>query len=117
MDASASAVLNAIKSLANISDDILLLSPNILEPIQQLKANELSGRITSLNVSEILIALSISAVTNPTAEIAYSKLWELKETQAHSTVILNKDDEQILRSLGISFTCDPNFPSKNLFYV
>ena len=117
MDASASAVLNAIKSLANISDDILLLSPNILEPIQQLKANELSGRITSLNVSEILIALSISAVTNPTAQIAYSKLWELKETQAHSTVILNKDDEQILRSLGISFTCDPNFPSKNLFYV
>ncbi len=117
MDASASAVLNAIKVLANISDEILLLSPNILEPIQRLKSNELSGRVTSLNISEILIALSISAVTNPTAQLAYAKLIELKETQAHSTVILNKDDEQILRSLGISFTCDPDFPSKNLFYV
>lgn len=117
MDASASAVLNAIKFLANISDEILLLSPNILEPIQRLKSNELAGRVTSLNISEILIALSISAVTNPTAQLAYAKLIELKDTQAHSTVILNKDDEQILRSLGISFTCDPDFPSKNLFYV
>lgn len=117
MDASAAAILNAIKKLANIADEILLLSPNILEPIQKLKANELSGRITSLNTSEILIALSISAVTNPTAQLAYSKLVELKETQAHSTVIFNKDDEQILRNLGISFTCDPIYPSKNLFYV
>jgi uncharacterized protein (UPF0371 family) len=94
-----------------------LLSPNILEPIQKLKANELSGRITSLNTSEILIALSISAVTNPTAQLAYDKLTELKDTQAHSTVIFNKDDEQVLRNLGISFTCDPIYPSKNLFYV
>lgn len=117
MDASASVILNAIKKLANISDDILLLSPNILEPIKKLKADELSGRLTSLNTSEILIALSISAVTNPTAQLAYDKLTELKEAQAHSTVILNKDDEQILRSLGISFTCDPVYPSKNLFYV
>ncbi|EOT26404.1 DUF1846 domain-containing protein [Enterococcus saccharolyticus] len=117
MDASAAAILNAIKKLANIGDEILLLSPNILEPIQKLKANELSGRITSLNTSEILIALSISAVTNPTAQLAYEKLTELKDTQAHSTVIFNKDDEQVLRNLGISFTCDPIYPSKNLFYV
>ncbi|HPR80584.1 MAG TPA: DUF1846 domain-containing protein [Enterococcus sp.] len=117
MDASAAAILNAIKKLANIGDEILLLSPNILEPIQKLKANELSGRITSLNTSEILIALSISAVTNPTAQLAYDKLTELKDTQAHSTVIFNKDDEQVLRNLGISFTCDPIYPSKNLFYV
>ncbi len=117
MDASAAAIVNMIKKLANIGDEILLLSPNILEPIQQLKAKELSGRITSLNTSEILIALSISAVTNPTAQLAYEKLAELKDAQAHSTVILNKDDEQILRNLGISFTCDPIFPTKNLFYV
>lgn len=117
MDASASAILNAIKYLANISDEIMLLSPNILEPIQKLKASELSGRVTTLNTSEILIALSISAVTNPTAQLAYNQLKNLKETQAHSTVILNKEDEHILRSLGISFTCDPIYSSNNLFYV
>ena len=117
MDASASAILNTIKSLANIADEILLLSPNILEPIQNLKAKELSGRITSLNTSEILIALSISAVTNPTAQLAYAQLKELKDAQLHSTVILNKDEEQVLRNLGISFTCDPIYSSKNLFYV
>lgn len=117
MDASASAILNAIKVLANIGDEILLLSPNILEPIQKLKANELSGRIISLNTSEILIALSISAVTNPTAQLAYDKLKELKGTQGHSTVMLNKDDQQVLRNLGIEFTCDPIFSSKNLFYI
>lgn len=117
MDASASAILNAIKVLANIGDEILLLSPNILEPIQKLKANELSGRIISLNTSEILIALSISAVTNPTAQLAYDKLKELKGAQGHSTVMLNKDDQQVLRNLGIEFTCDPIFSSKNLFYI
>ena len=117
MEATASAILNAIKSLANIGDDILLLSPNILEPIQDLKANELSGRLMGLNANEILIALSISAVTNPVAQLAYSKLTELKGSQAHSTVMLNKDDEQVLRSLGIEFTCEPEFSSKNLFYM
>ena len=117
MDASASAILNSIKTLAKISDEILLLSPNILEPIQNLKANELSGRITSLNAAEILIALSISAVTNPTAQLAYAQLKKLRNTQAHSTVILNKEDEQVLRNLGISFTCDPEYSTNNLFYV
>ena len=117
MDASAAAILNAIKRLANIGDDILLLSPNILEPIQRLKTNELSGRVPTLNTSEILIALSISAVTNPVAQLAYEKLNDLRDKQAHSTVILNKTDEQMLRNLGISFTCDPVYSSKNLFYV
>lgn len=117
MDASASAILNAIKLLANIGDEILLLSPNILEPIKNLKADELSSRMISLSSTEILIALSISAVTNPTAQLAYSKLGELKNAQAHSTVMLNKDDEQVLRNLGIDVSCDPVFSSKNLFYM
>jgi len=117
MDASAAAILNGIKKLANIRDDILLLSPNTLEPIQKLKANELSGHVSSLNTSEILIALSISAVTNPLAQLAYEKLMDLRDVQAHSTVILNKTDEQMLRNLGISFTCDPVYSTKNLFYV
>lgn len=117
MDAGSAALLNAIKELANIADEILLLSPVILEPIRNLKANELGGRMTALNANEILIALSISAVTNPTAQLAYEQLGNLKGVQGHATVMLNKDEEQVLRNLGIEFTSDPYFPSKNLYYI
>ena len=117
MDAGSAALLNAIKELANIADEILLLSPVTLEPIRNLKANELGGRMTALNANEILIALSISAVTNPTAQLAYEQLGNLKGVQGHATVMLNKDEEQVLRNLGIEFTSDPYFPSKNLYYI
>ncbi|MGF2142661.1 DUF1846 domain-containing protein [Vagococcus fluvialis] len=117
MDSSAAAILNSIKYLANISDEILLLSPVILETIRKMKDVDLRSKITALNANEVLIALSISAVTNPTAQIAYEKLSALEGTQAHSTVILNKDDEQILKRLGMDITSDPVFSSENLFYI
>ena len=103
--------------MANISDDILLLSPAILEPIRRMKDVDLHSKIIALNANEVLIALSISAVTNPTAQIAYEKLTELEGTQAHSTVMLNKDDEQILKRLGMDVTSDAVFSSENLFYI
>lgn len=117
MDSCSAAILNSIKTLANIGDEIYLLSPVILETIQNLKENSLHNKITSLNANEILIALSICAVTNPTAQLAFEKLSALKDTQAHSTVMLNKDDEQTLKNLGIDVTCDPIYPSENLYYV
>ncbi|WP_326716673.1 DUF1846 domain-containing protein [Vagococcus jeotgali] len=117
MDASAAAILNSIKYLGNISDDILLLSPAILETIQKMKVEELNNKMIALNANEVLIALSISAVTNPTAELAYKQLSKLEGVQAHSTVILNKDDEQILKKLGMDVTSDAVFSSENLFYI
>ena len=117
MDSCSAAILNSIKVLAHISDEIHLLSPNILETIQKLKVTDLHSKISALNSSEVLIALAISAVTNPTAQLAYNKLAELKDVQAHSTVMLNKDDEQTLRKLGLDITCDPFYPSENLYYI
>ncbi|MGY3765846.1 DUF1846 domain-containing protein [Vagococcus vulneris] len=117
MEAAASCILNSVKYLANISDDILLLSPVILETIQRMKVSELHSKITALNTNEVLIALAMSAVTNPTAQLAYDQLTHLTGTQAHSTVILNKDDEQIVKKLGIDVTSDAVFPSENLFYI
>ncbi len=117
MDSSAAAILNSIKILANVADEIPLLSANILETIQTLKKDNLHDKITSLNANEVLIALAISAVTNPAAQLCYDKLVELEDVQAHSTVILNKDDEQTLKKLGIDVTCDPYFSSENLFYL
>lgn len=117
MDSCSAAILNAIKALANISDDIFLLSPLILETIQNMKTKDLHSKLTSLNANEILIALAISAVTNPTAQLAYEKLSELEGVQAHSTVMLSKNDEQTIRELGIDVSCDPIYPSENLYYI
>lgn len=117
MDCCSAAILNAIKYLSGISDDIYLLSPLILNTIRDLKVKDLNSKNPSLNANEILIALSISAVTNPTAQLAYEKLSKLKVVQAHCTVMLNKNDEQILKKLGIDVTCDAVYPSENLYYI
>jgi uncharacterized protein (UPF0371 family) len=117
MDCCSAAILNAIKYMAGIADEIYLLSPLILNTIQDLKNKKLKNKIASLNADEILIALSISAVTNPTAQLAYDKLTELKGVQAHATVMLNRRSEQLLRDLGIDVTSDPYYPSENLYYI
>lgn len=117
MDSSSAAILNSIKTLANVADEIPLLSLTILETIQKTKSDVLHNRRPILNANEILIALAISAVTNPTAQLCYDKLAELEGVQAHSTVMLKKDDEQILRNLGIDITSDAQYPSENLYYM
>ncbi|WP_062109645.1 DUF1846 domain-containing protein [Bacillus niameyensis] len=116
MDASAAAILNGLKSLANIADEIDLLAPMILQTIQRLKKDDLNSRVPTLSANELLIALAISAVTNPTAQLAYQQLPNLKATQAHSTVILNRENEQTLKKLGIDITNDPVYPTENLYY-
>lgn len=116
MVSGAAALLNAVKYLANISDEILLISPNVLETIINLKKNNLHKKYCALNIEEILIALSISAVTNPTAGIAVDKLQLLQNVQGHSTIMMTRNDEQTLRKLGIDMTCDAEYPSENLSY-
>lgn len=116
MDACAAVILNTSKYLANIPDSQLLLSPSILNTICELKEQYLDSKMIPLNANEILIALSISAVTNPMAQTAVEGLAQLKGAQAHSTVMLNRSDEQTLKKLGIDVTCDPEYASENLFY-
>ncbi|KAB3535766.1 DUF1846 domain-containing protein [Alkaliphilus pronyensis] len=116
MEATAAVILNAVKYLAKISDEIHLISPLILEPIRSLKANTLGSNNTALNCEEILIALSICAATNPMAQVAMEKLSMLKGCQAHSTTILLSNDEEIYRRLGIDITSEPEYPSESLYY-
>lgn len=116
MDAASAAILNAIKHFANINDEILLISPVILEPIINLKSKTFQSKNIALDCEEILIALSISAATNPMAQVAMDKIHMLKGAQAHSTNILSRNDEQTLRKLGIDLTCDQVFPTENLYY-
>ncbi|MEF9950999.1 MAG: DUF1846 domain-containing protein [Clostridium sp.] len=116
MAATAAVILNAIKHLAKISDDMHLISPVIIEPIINLKSKTLNSRTTPLDCEEILMALSICAVTNPTAQAALDKLSQLKGSQAHSTTILSRSDEQTFRKIGIDITSDAVYPNQSLYY-
>lgn len=117
MVSGAAALLNAIKHIAGIADEIPLISPNVLETIINLKQNNLHSKVCALDIEEILIALSISAVTNPLAQMAIDKLQMLKGIQGHSTVMLPHGDEQTFRKLGIDMTCDAQYPSANMSYA
>ena len=115
MVAAAAAILNAAKSLSGMADELLLISPNILQRIQELKTDVLRADKTSLNLEEVLTALTISAETNPSAEMALSKLQELRGCRAHCTAILSGKDEGTLKSMGIDVTCDPEYVTNNLY--
>ena len=115
MHAASSLILNVIKELAHIPDDIHLLSPNILRSISNLKSEIFNQKRLSLNLEETLIALSISADFNPSAMVAMEKLKDLKGCEMHSTHIPTPGDESGLRRLGLNITSDPNFSSKSLF--
>lgn len=116
MNASAAALLNAIKHLAHLDDELHLISPLILEPIQTLKTQALGGFHPTLTCEEILIALSICAATNPSAQLAIDKLPDLRGTQAHCTTMLSLSDEKIFQKLAIDVTSDQEFATDNLFY-
>jgi len=115
MHATSALVLNAIKRLAGIPDHIHLLSPSIIASIATLKETILKARTVSLNLDEALIALSISAATNPTAQLAMEKLKELRGCEVHLTHIPTPGDEAGLKRLGVNLTAEPNFSSKDLF--
>ena len=116
MVAAAAAILNAIKEMSGMADEIHLISPKILESIQNLKTDVLQAEKTTLNCEEILTALTISATTNPTAEFAVSKLPCLRGCRAHCTAILSDKDEKTLKALGIDITSDPEYVTNNLYY-
>ena len=113
---SAALLLNALKVLGGIHHDIHLISPIVIEPIQQLKTKDLGGHNPRLHTDEILIALSISAATNPTAELAMNQLPLLRGCEAHSSVILSQVDDSTFKKLGVHLTCEPAYQTKKLYH-
>ena len=116
MGASCAALLNAIKLSAGIDDRVNLISPMVLAPIQHLKIEHLGNSNPRLHTDEILIALSISAVTNPTAELAMEALASLRGSQVHSSVILSSVDEGMFKRLGMNVTFEPVYQSHTLYH-
>ncbi|MBE6039306.1 MAG: DUF1846 family protein, partial [Anaerofustis stercorihominis] len=116
MVAAAAAILNAIKHLSGMADELHLIAPDILKSIQHLKTDMLMSEKSSLNCEEVLTALTISATANPVAEDALHKLHDLRGCKAHCTAILSDKDETTLKALGIDVTSDPEYISNNLYY-
>lgn len=115
MHASSSLVLNAIKQLAGIPDEIPLLATSIIESVRSLKTNVLNARTISLDLEETLIALAISATSNPTAQLAIGALTRLRGCEVHLTHVPTPGDEAGLRRLGVNLTSEPIFSSRDLF--
>ncbi len=107
LGASAALLLNALKELAGLDDALHLIAPEVIDPIQHLKVDHLGNRNPRLHTNEVLIALSISAATDPTAEKAMEQLGRLRGCQVHSSVILSAVDEQTFKRLGVNLTCQP----------
>lgn len=117
LTASAAAVLNSVKEMAGIRDEMLLMSPVVLEPIIKMKTEILRSKQKVLNLSDVLLALSICAATNPVASLAVTELKKLKNCEAHASCMLTSADDGALRSLGLNVTCEAEYPSSDLYYV
>ena len=115
MTAAASCTLNALKMLSGLDDAMLLIAPLVLEPILKLKKDIYGTNKPLLSLEEVLLSLSISAVTNTMADIALKNLHKLSGCEAHSTVILSPGDDIVCKKLGYHLTCEPAFASNDLY--
>jgi uncharacterized protein (UPF0371 family) len=115
LHASSSLVLNATKHLAGLPDSMYLIPQSIIDSVNHLKKNILNGKMTSLDLDETLIALSISALSNPAGQMALEKLKYLQDCEVHLTHIPTPGDEAGLRKLKVNLTCDPEYSGKSLF--
>ena len=115
LGASAAALLNALKVLANIDDSIDIIDSKVIEPIQTLKVNHMGSVNPRLHTDEVLISLAVSAATDDTAKCALEQLNRLKGAQLHSSVILSSVDEKTLKKLGIDVTSEPKRKTERNF--
>lgn len=109
LGAASGLLLNALKHLAGLDDKILLMSPNVIEPIMDLKVNHLGNNNPRIHTDETLLALSICATTDENAKKAMEQISKLRGCEVHSTVILSAVDERIFKRLGINLTCEPKY--------
>ena len=116
LGASSAMLLNALKTLADIPDDVKLISPEIIEPIQSLKVGHLGNHNPRLHTDEILIALSVCAASDERAAKALEQLDNLKGTEVHTSVILSSVDMKTFRKLGVNLTSEPIYQTKKLYH-
>ncbi|MEF2805073.1 MAG: DUF1846 domain-containing protein [Massilistercora timonensis] len=115
LGASAALLLNALKELAGIDHDRHVISPEAIEPIQKLKTQYLGSRNPRLHTDEVLIALSVSAATDPVAQKALDQIPNLKGCQAHTSVMVGSVDLKQFKKLSIQATFEPTYEKNSVF--
>ncbi len=116
LGASSAMLLNALKHIAGVPDDVDLVSPEVLTPIMNLKVNSLGDNNPLLHLNELLIVLSLEAMHNENAKKAYAALPMLNGLEAHSSVILSSVDVGVFKQLGIRLTCEPKYERNKLYH-
>lgn len=116
LGASAAVLLNAIKVLGDIPDDVHLIAPSAIEPIQVLKTGYLGSKNPRLHTDEVLIALSMSAATDETAKKALAQLPKLRGCQVHTSVMLSNVDIKTFKKLGVQLTSEPVYEHNKLYH-
>ena len=116
LGASSAMLLNALKYLAKIPNEVNLISPIVIEPICNLKTAHLGNSNPRLHTDEILIALSICALTDINARMAMEQIYLLRGCEVHSSVILSQVDVGVFRKLGVNLTCEPTYHTKKLYH-
>ena len=116
LGAASAMLLNALKALGGIDDQFELISAQVLEPVCRLKTAYLGHKNPRLHTDEVLMALTISALTNPLAELAQQQLPKLRGCDAHFSVILSEVDENLLKRLGINVSCEARYETKKLYH-
>ena len=117
LGASAAMLLNALKALCKIPKEVMLISPEVIEPVQELKTGSLGNHNPRLHTDEVLIALCISAVHDENAKKAMEQLPKLRNCEAHSSVILSQVDVNVFKKLGLNLTCEPKHQSRKLYHA
>ena len=116
LGAASALLLNALKFLGGIDEEAHLISPTVIAPVQELKVTVLGNKNPLLHIDELLVALSICAVTDPNAKLAMDQLQRLRGSDVHSTVILSEADEDSFRRLGVHLTCEPRYETSKLYH-
>lgn len=116
LGASAALLLNALKELAGIDHKLHVISPEAIEPIQKLKTQYLGSKNPRLHTDEILIALSVSAASNPTAQLALAQLPKLKGCQAHTSVMIGTVDMKQFKKLSIQATFEAKYEKTSTLF-
>ena len=116
LGAASALLLNALKALGGIDHQLELISAQVLEPVCRLKTRYLGHKNPRLHTDEVLLALTISALTNPLADLAQRQMPKLRGCDAHFSVILSDEDEKLLRQLGINVSFEPKYETKKLYH-
>ncbi len=116
LGASSAMLLNALKALAGISDEVLLLASDVIRPVQELKVNYFGSQNPRLHTDEALVALSVSAANDENARKALDCLPLLKNCSAHCSVIMSSVDDSVFRRLRINMTCEPKYQNNKLYH-